>query len=120
MPTPTHIARARALRAAATPPERQLWAWLRTLRAQGHHLRRQAPFRGYILDFVCYRSRLVIEVDGAHHGTEAQQAHDAKRDAILAREGFRTIRFQATDILTNLEGVATAIEAALESGKDGS
>jgi very-short-patch-repair endonuclease len=113
MPTPTQITRARALRQAATPPERHLWTWLRTLRPQGHHFRRQAPFRGYILDFVCYRQRLVIEIDGAHHGTAAQQAHDTQRDAILAREGFHTLRFQATDVLTNLEGVATAIQLAL-------
>lgn len=113
MPTPTQIQRARTLRTAATPPERHLWTWLRTLRPQGHHFRRQAPFRGYILDFVCYAQRLAIEIDGAHHGTEPQQAHDTQRDAILAREGFRTLRLQATDVLTNLEGVATLIQSHL-------
>ena len=65
------IARSRALRTAATLPERHLWTFLRTLRQEGHHFRRQAPFRGYVLDFVCYGLRLVVEVDGAHHGTQA-------------------------------------------------
>jgi very-short-patch-repair endonuclease len=114
-PTTTPNTRARALRQAATPPERHLWTWLRTLRPQGHHFRRQAPFRGYILDFVCYRQRLVIEIDGAHHGTEAQQAHDAKRDTLLAREGFQTLRLPATEVLTNLEGIATLIQSHLSS-----
>jgi very-short-patch-repair endonuclease len=85
------IARARALRRDASPPERRLWGWLRTLRQDGYHFRRQAPFRGYVLDFVCYSECLVIEVDGAHHGAGAQRSHDAMRDAVLAREGFRTL-----------------------------
>ncbi len=107
------IARARALRRDATPPERLLWTYLRRLRADGYHFRRQAPFRGYVLDFVCYGQRLVIEVDGAQHGTGAQRAHDAVRDAVLTREGFRTLRFLATDVLHELEGVSIAIRANL-------
>jgi len=103
------IDRARELRRAATLPERCLWRFLRSLRAEGHHFRRQAPFRSYVLDFVCYGDRLVIEVDGAHHGNEAQRAHDATRDAVLAREGFRTLRLLASDVLGNLEGVSVVI-----------
>ena len=112
-PNSAETTRSRALRQSATPPERHLWGFLRTLRHAGHHFRRQAPFRGYVLDFVCYGQRLVIEVDGAHHGTEAQRAHDAVRDAVLTREGFRTLRFLATDVLRNLEGVAIAIRTNL-------
>lgn len=105
------IARARALRRDATPPERLLWTFLRTLRTQGHHFRRQAPFRGYFLDFVSFSDHIVVEVDGEQHGTEARQTHDAVRDAVLAREGFRTLRFSAADVLCNLEGVSIAIRA---------
>jgi very-short-patch-repair endonuclease len=107
------VARARALRRAATLPEVRLWGFLRTLRGEGFHFRRQAPFRCYILDFVCYRSRLVIEVDGAQHGMAGQMARDLQRDALLAREGFRVSRFLAADVLGNLEGVACVIRQAL-------
>jgi very-short-patch-repair endonuclease len=113
MTTNPAIAKARALRRDATPPERLLWSFLRTLRHEGHHFRRQAPFRGYVLDFVCYGQRLVIEVDGAQHGGPGQCAHDAVRDGVLAREGFRTLRVPATDVLRNLEGVSIAIRANL-------
>jgi very-short-patch-repair endonuclease len=109
----TGISRARALRHEATPPERRLWGFLRTLRHDGHHFRRQAPFRGYVLDFVCYGKRLVIEVDGATHDIETRLADDAVRDAVLAREGFRTLRFAAADVLRDLEGVSIAITEAL-------
>jgi very-short-patch-repair endonuclease len=113
------ITRVRALRRDATPPERALWRFLRTLRAEGCHFRRQAPFRGYVLDFVCYTQRLVIEVDGAQHGDPDRRARDAARDAELAREGFRTIRFYATDVLDNLEGVSIAIRAHLAAPHPG-
>jgi len=109
------ITRARALRRDATSPERLIWSYLRTLRQQGHHFRRQAPFRGYVLDFVCHGQRLVIEVDGAQHGSDAQRAHDAARDAVLGREGFRTLRFAAADVLRNLEGVSIEIGKHLGS-----
>jgi very-short-patch-repair endonuclease len=107
------IIRARTLRRSATPPEVRLWGFLRTLRHEGHHFRRQAPFRGYILDFVCYADGVVVEVDSAAHDNDARLAHDATRDAVLAREGFRTLRVLATDVLSNLEGVSIAIRAAL-------
>jgi len=109
------VERARTLRRDATPPERLLWGFLRTLREEGHHFRRQAPFRGYVLDFVCYARRLVVEVDGDQHGRAAQATHDAVRDAVLAGEGFRTLRFAAVDVLRNLEGVTIVIRANLSA-----
>jgi very-short-patch-repair endonuclease len=107
------IIRARSLRRSASPPEVRLWSFLRTLRREGHHFRRQAPFRGYVLDFVCCTDRGAIEVDSAAHDNEARMTHDASRDAVLAREGFRTLRFQATDVLRNLDGISIAIREAL-------
>ncbi len=50
MPIPADILRARALRRDTTVPERRLWTVLRTLRTEGQHIRRQAAFRGYVLD----------------------------------------------------------------------
>ena len=85
--------RGRKLRKTLTPQEARLWLPLRPMRAEGVHFRRQAPFRGFYLDFVCFRHRLVIEVDGCQHADEIQADHDVVRDAILKREGFRTLRF---------------------------
>ncbi|WP_366928830.1 DUF559 domain-containing protein [Phenylobacterium sp.] len=45
--------RARNLRNSMTEPEIWLWRRLKQLHARGHHLRRQRPFQGYYLDFVC-------------------------------------------------------------------
>jgi very-short-patch-repair endonuclease len=105
--------RARELRRTLTRQEARLWFHLRPLRAEGFHFRRQAPFRGFYLDFVCFSCRLVVEVDGSHHADEVQFSHDTKRDAILRREGFRTLRFWNSDINTNLDGVMLMIQQTL-------
>jgi len=101
--------RARALRKAMTPQEVKLWVQLRQLRAQGFHFRREAPLEGYILDFVCFKQRLIVEVDGGQHGEEAGIAHDRKRDAHFAALGFLTLRFWNADIDKNLDGVVDTI-----------
>ena len=54
---------ARRLRRDMTVDERKLWNELRDLRRIGFHFRRQAPIGRYIVDFVCFSRRLVVEVD---------------------------------------------------------
>jgi len=109
------IAKARAMRKALTPPEARLWVQLKLLCARGFHFRRQSPFRGYILDFVCFDRRLVVEVDGVTHTVEAQAAKDKVRDAVLASEGFTTLRFDNAAVRDELGGVMTAVLAHLEA-----
>ena len=109
--------RAKQLRNNMTPPEVRLWARLKRLRERGFHIRRQAPFRGYYLDFVCFDRRLVIEVDGGQHGDEVQADHDATRDKVLRREGFRVMRFWSGEVMANTDGVVDAIVLALEGAE---
>lgn len=103
------VRRARAMRKTMSPPELALWLQLRTLRPNGWHFRRQTPEGPYFLDFVCKRASLVIEVDGVHHSSADQSAHDVTRDAYLERQGFRVLRFSAVDVTNELDGVMAAI-----------
>ena len=96
-----------------TPTEVRLWKHLKQLRAEGFHFRRQAPFRGYYLDFVCFSRRLVVELDGAHHGDGPQEAHDAVRDAVLRRQDFTVLRFWNYQVRENVGGVIHNIRLAL-------
>ena len=107
------IKRARELRKALTPQEARLWLQLRALRADGFHFRRQAPLLGFYLDFVCFKCRLIVEVDGSQHTEGLQAGHDAMRDAILRRAGFRTLRFWNSDVNANLDGVVETTQRAL-------
>ncbi len=54
-----------------------------------------------------------MEVDGDTHYTGAARLGDTRRDAYLAEEGYRVIRFTNHEVLTNLDGVADAIRSAL-------
>ena len=107
--------RARAMRKTMTPPEARMWANLKRLRGEGYHFRRQAPFKGYYLDFVCFKHRLVIEVDGQVHQLDAQIRHDRIRDAVLAKEGFLTLRFDNASIRDNIGDVMDFILVRLKN-----
>jgi len=54
-------ARARSLRAESTDAERRLWSLLRGRRTMGWKFRRQQPAGPYIVDFVCFERRLIVE-----------------------------------------------------------
>jgi BirA family biotin operon repressor/biotin-[acetyl-CoA-carboxylase] ligase len=95
-----------------TLPERILWEELRRNRF-GHRFRRQSPCGPYILDFVCLKRRLVIEVDGSQHGGSQK---DEARDRWLGAQGFRVLRFWNDDVRWNLDGVMRRIEEALAEG----
>ena len=103
--------RARELRKSMTPQEVKLWVQLRKLRPQGFHFRRQVPLEGDVLDFVCYKYRLIVEADGAQHGEDKGLRHDAKRDALFQSNGFRVLRFWNHEIDSDIVGVVETIIA---------
>ena len=108
------IRKAREMRKALTPPEARLWVQPRRFREAGFPFGRKTAFGGYFLDFVCLRSRLVIEVDGRTHETRIE--HDRTRDAVLLREGFKTVRFTNEDVRDHIDWVMDRIRAELGAG----
>jgi very-short-patch-repair endonuclease len=100
---------ARRLRKTMTPQEVKLWVRVRELKEQGLHFRRQVPREGYVVDFACLKSRLVIEIDGAQHGEPAKLLQDAERDARFASAGFEVLRFWNNEVNQNLDGVVETI-----------
>jgi very-short-patch-repair endonuclease len=105
---------ARALRKRLTPQEVKLWVKLRELKPLGFRFRRQTPIGSYIVDFVSFASRLVIEADGGQHNMASGIRSDQARDDFLRSQGFRVLRFWNSDIDANLEGVMEAIFTALK------
>ena len=103
-------ARAAWMRKHPTEAERRLWSLLRNRRLAAFRFRRQEVIAPYIVDFVCYAERLIIEADGSQHaGSEA----DDRRDAYLRRQGFRVLRFWNNHILGESEVVAQTVATAL-------
>jgi very-short-patch-repair endonuclease len=105
--------RAKALRRDFTDAERIVWYGLRAHRLHGAGFRRQTPIGPYVVDFVCHAAKLVIEVDGGQHFEPKQIAHDTRRRAYLAAQGYRVLRFSNLDVMKNKSGVLEAIVAAL-------
>ena len=105
---------ARRLRKEPTRAEQHLWKALRKI--EEAHFRRQAPLGPYIVDFVCHRSRLVIEVDGGVHELEEVQARDAERTVWLEGRGYSVLRFSNEQALFDRASVVEAIASALGAG----
>lgn len=63
-PPPINRDRARGMRRDPTRAEDMLWEALRGRRLEGAKFRRQVPLAHFILDFVCFQRRLIVEVDG--------------------------------------------------------
>ncbi len=106
--------RARSLRANFTNAERIIWSALRAHRMNGASFRRQTPIGPYIVDFACHAARLVIEIDGGQHFESKEEQRDARRDAYLTGKGFRVLRFNNHDVMSNRQGVLETIAAAIE------
>ena len=102
---------ARHLRSNQTDAERLLWRHLRNRELQGFRFRRQVPLGPYIVDFVCFEQRLVVELDGGQHAE--QHSYDAARDDWLRSQGFRIIRFWNNQVLGETEGVLGVILESL-------
>ena len=101
---------ARNMRVRPTDAESTMWLLLRDRRLTGFMFRRQVPFQNYILDFVCFEQSVVVEIDGSQHMSSPS---DAVRDAVLAREGFRVIRYWNNDVLQRPKAVLEDIYSKL-------
>ncbi|PLP59002.1 hypothetical protein CYK37_10870 [Mesorhizobium loti] len=104
--TPSRRGFARKMRADATKAENLLWQALRNRQLDGLKFKRQVPLDGYILDFVCFEARLIIEVDGSQH---ADSQRDAVRDRHFEEQGFRVLRFWNDEVEKNIDAVCSAI-----------
>ncbi|MEW5966285.1 MAG: aminotransferase class III-fold pyridoxal phosphate-dependent enzyme [Pseudomonadota bacterium] len=111
---PEYIEFARKLRHEQTDAESVLWYLLRDRRLAGYKFRRQHPMPPYTLDFYCHEASLAIELDGGQH---AESVRDARRDAWLAQQGLRVVRFWNNQVLQETEAVLSAIWAALPAGE---
>jgi very-short-patch-repair endonuclease len=106
--------RSRVLRSAETSAEAKLWGELRNRQLGGKKFVRQAPVGPYFVDFLCRELKLVVEVDGGTHSTDAEVAADRDREAHLRRLGYRVVRAGNQDVHENLGGVIDELIAIVE------
>ena len=98
---------ARNLRKRQTRAEHFLWRQLRARHLREAKFRRQVPVGNYIVDFVSFEKKIVIELDGGQHAETT--ASDAARDAWLQGRGYKVLRFWDNEVFQNLEGILEVI-----------
>jgi adenine-specific DNA-methyltransferase len=106
---------ARKLRAQSTDAERKLWNALRDKQLAGHRFRRQHPIAGCIVDFICVKANLVIELDGGQHNDAEAVARDAERTRRLQELGLRVLRVPDDEMLKDPDAVLRTIIHVIET-----
>jgi very-short-patch-repair endonuclease len=64
----------------------------------GYKFRRQEPVGPFIADFYCAELKLVIEIDGDHHGSRDMSEYDGRRTQELERRGVTVVRIANRDL----------------------
>jgi very-short-patch-repair endonuclease len=98
------------LKSNMTTAEKILWQRIRNKKL-GYKFRRQHIIDTFIVDFVCLKTNLIIEVDGKIH--IYQKDYDSNRTDVLEDLGYRVIRFTNAEVLNNLNEVVSKIKSTL-------
>ena len=98
---------AKKLRKSLTDAELILWKYLRKRQLGGHKFRKQHPVGNYIVDFVCLKKKLIIELDGGQHQKNID--YDTKRTQYLELEGFKVVRFWNNQVFNEIDEILDTI-----------
>lgn len=105
--------RAKQLRNEMTPAETMLWMLVKE-GIEGCKCRRQHPIGTYIVDFFCFRAKLIIEVDGSVHDDPAVAEHDKQRQEELESWGYKVVRYKNEEVINNAEAVLAEIRKTVQ------
>jgi very-short-patch-repair endonuclease len=108
---PKTMHRAGELRKEPTPAERKLLSYLRGNKLNGVNFRRQHAIGNYIPDFVSIKRKIIIELDGSQHLSQAE--YDIERSQYFKSLGYKVIRFWNNWVMNDIEAVIQAIQNAL-------
>ena len=104
----------RELRTYGTKGEAVLWKMVLKARLMnGYQFNRQYIIEDFIVDFICRKLNLIIEVDGSSHLTKGSADYD--RQLRLEELGFTVLRFPEYEVLGALEDVHNKIYYAIEA-----
>ena len=92
-----------------TDAEIRLWSKIRLKQLDSCQFYRQKAIGNYIVDFFCPGAKLVIEVDGSQHYSDAMTEKDRIRDEYMRKHGLKVLRYTDTEVLKNIEGVVENI-----------
>lgn len=97
------------LRNNSTLAEIILWNEVLKARKTGYQFRRQRPILSYIADFFCKELKVIIETDGVTHLYKNVKRKDFKKEKDLITHGYSLLRFQDTEVESEIEKVRKKI-----------
>jgi very-short-patch-repair endonuclease len=97
--------RRRELRHNSTSAEKLFWSIVSRKQFRNLKFRRQHHIGIYIVDFYCPQQKLIIEIDGDSHFTQAGKNWDEQRTAYLKLQGYWLLRYNNLDVVGNIDGV---------------
>jgi len=104
----------RRLRSEGTNGEAILWFYaLKARKMYGYQFNRQFPIGNYIVDFICRKLNLIIEIDGSSHLSKSES--DRKRQDYLEGLGYEMMRFSETEVIHRPDDVIEKICFAVEA-----
>ena len=104
---------ARNLRKFGTKGEALLWRDV--LKAKQHwpyQFNRQFIIDDYIVDFICRKLNLIIEIDGSSHF--AKDEEDFIRQEFLESQGYTVLRFSESIVVYRIDDVVAEIDYAIK------
>ena len=105
---------ARQLRNEGTKGEAMLWFYaLKARKMYGYQFNRQYPIGNYIVDFICRKLNLIIEIDGSSHISKSES--DRERQDYLEGMGYTIMRFSEAEVVHRLDDVVEKLSYAVES-----
>ena len=105
---------AREQRVFANEFASSLWKLLRNRKCLGKKFRREYPIPPFTVDFCCRELKLIVEVDGKDHLTDAGQERDRSRDKYLNKQGYRVLRIPGYQVLKHPAKVMDSIRTAIQ------
>ena len=108
---------ARNLRNDSTLGEVILWdEVLKQRKFYGYQFNRQFAIGPFIVDFICRKLNLIIEVDGRSHQFKTDE--DELRDLELKRLGYTVLRISEQQARQDLPNVIRTLESFLPEEED--
>ena len=104
---------ARELRKDGTRGEALLWRdVLKAKQLWPYQFNRQFPIGNYIVDFICRKLKLIIEIDGSSHFAKSEE--DYIRQQFLEKKGFTILRFSEGLVVYRIDDVVAEIDDAIQ------
>jgi len=103
--------RAKRLRKEMTEAEQFVWFKLRDRRFAQFKFRLKVPIGRYIVDFVCFECKVILELDGSQHAE--RQEYDAARTRWFEVQGYRVLRFWNREVFQDWDMIEQVLWDAL-------